>query len=608
MSPRAHGLRLSLLEVVDLSHHPDLVSWARKNNVPLRESLPDSAGLAACRLAITAGCLPEDLSALHALLPDKVPVLGPESRPLLTGLRKLIQENQALATDSRRLKETRLRLNQFVETAPLAIYIKDNKLRYRRMNRHALHVLGLHEEDVVGKTDHTLYPGRSARWLQNVELETLRTGETLHASGVLPVLDAEMHVQVTLFPIIENGVTEGLYGLVEDTTELYESEQKLHEVDEQLNETQKYLREVLENSRDIIFLTDPSGTILSFNSGAEKALGWERDEVVGMPAANLCELPGRFDAMFQETLKDGHASRYETEFRAKDGHTIICNTSLTLIEGPDGAPLEVVGLCRDITNRLQLKNDLIRSERLAAVGQMASGVAHEINNPLAVIDTIAGLVEETLSDEGERLEPETREILTRAMARLHHQVKRCTRITHSLLGFVRKEHTGMVMVDLEKLLEECLDVVGTEIRRSGTQIRKLYQPHIAPFKSDPMLLQQVFVNLFKNALDAVGEVPDRSGTLEITTHQDGDRIIISVEDNGVGIPEEDQEKIFNLFHTTKPAGKGTGLGLSIVNDILHRLGGSIRVASVPGKWTRFLVQLPLQAPETLLPDPTSKEL
>ncbi len=312
--------------------------------------------------------------------------------------------------------------------------------------------------------------------------------------------------------------------------------------------------------------------------------------------------------MFQETLKDGHASRYETEFRAKDGHTIICNTSLTLIEGPDGAPLEVVGLCRDITNRLQLKNDLIRSERLAAVGQMASGVAHEINNPLAVIDTIAGLVEETLSDEGERLEPETREILTRAMARLHHQVKRCTRITHSLLGFVRKEHTGMVMVDLEKLLEECLDVVGTEIRRSGTQIRKLYQPHIVPFKSDPMLLQQVFVNLFKNALDAVGEVPDRPGTLEITTHQDGDRIIISVEDNGVGIPEEDQEKIFNLFHTTKPAGKGTGLGLSIVHDILHRLGGSIRVASVPGKWTRFLVQLPLQAPETLLPDPTSKEL
>ena len=469
-------------------------------------------------------------------------------------------------------------------------------------------MLGLKEEDVVGKTDHTLYPGRSARWLQNVEIETLRTGKTLHASGILPVLDTEMHVQVTLFPIIEDGETEGLYGLVEDTTELFESEQKLHQVDEQLNETQKYLREVLENSRDIIFLTDPTGTILSFNSGAEKALGWERDEVVGTPAHNLCGLPGRFEHLFQEALNDGHSSRYEAEFLNKDGRTIVCNTSLTLIEGPDGTPLEMVCLCRDITNRLQLKNDLIRSERLAAVGQMASGVAHEINNPLAVIDTIAGLVEETLVDEGDALTPETREILAKAMDRLHHQVKRCTRITHSLLGFVRKEHTGMAMIDLEMLLDECLDVVGTEIRRSGTQIRKLYQPRIPEFKSDPMLLQQVFVNLFKNAIDAMEEMPGRGGTMEITTHLDGKRIIISIEDNGVGIPETDQEKIFNLFHTTKPAGKGTGLGLSIVHDILHRLGGNIRVASVPGKWSRFLVELPLIAPETLLPDPSSMNL
>ncbi len=123
-----------------------------------------------------------------------------------------------------------------------------------------------------------------------------------------------------------------------------------------------------------------------------------------------------------------------------------------------------------------------------------------------------------------------------------------------------------------------------------------------------MLLQQVFVNLFKNALDAVEEVPSRSGTIEITTHHDGDRIIVSVEDNGIGIPDADQEKIFNLFHTTKPAGKGTGLGLSIVHDILHRLGGNIRVASVPGKWSRFLVELPIQAPETLLPDPSSMDL
>ena len=611
LAQRSGLLKLEVVAVLDLSPGPDAeaAAAARALAVPLvlrrLEDLPADAGF---HLVLDRSEDPAVSRRLRQMLPPGVPVLGPEFGPLLNGLDRLLDENRALAQDSRRLKETRLRLNQFVETAPLAIYIKDNDLRYRRINRHALHVLGLKEEDVVGRTDHTLYPGRGARWLKDVELETLRTGMTLHATGVLPVLGQDMHVQVTLFPIIENGETEGLYGLVEDTTELYESEQKLHEVDEQLNETQKYLREVLDNSRDIIFLTDPQGLILSFNSGAEKALGWERDEVLGTPAHTLCELPGRFEHLFQEALREGHASRFEAEFRSKDGRAVICNTSLTLIDGPDGEPLEMVCLCRDITTRLQLKNDLIRSERLAAVGQMASGVAHEINNPLAVIDTIAGLVEETLRDEGGALAPATLEIMTRAMARLHHQVKRCTHITHSLLGFVRTEHAGMALIEVEKLLQECLDVLGTEIRRSGTEIRKVYQPGIPPFKSDPMMLQQVFVNLFKNALDAIEEVPGRPGVVEVVTHHDGARIIVSIEDNGVGIPERDQEKIFNLFHTTKPAGKGTGLGLSIVHDILHRLGGKIRVASVPGKWSRFLVELPLEAPETLLPDPTIMEL
>ena len=608
---RAGILRLEIVALLDLSPALETAAVSKARGLGLSfigRQCEDLANSPALDLVLDWTDDPDTPDLLRPHLPAAVPVLGAAQTGLLQGLEKLMEENRALAQDSRRLKETRLRLNQFVETAPLAIYVKDNQLRYKRMNRHALHVLGLREEDIEGKTDHTLFPGRSARWLQNVEQETLQSGKTLHATGTLPVTGTDMHVQVTLFPIIENGETEGLYGLIEDTTELYESEQKLHEVDEQLNETQKYLREVLENSRDIIILTDPEGRILSFNSGAEKTLGWDRDEVVGTPAHKLCNLPGEFDKLFQEALKDGHASRYEAEFLNKDGSHIICNTSLTLIDGPDGSPLEMVCLCRDITQRLQLKNDLIRSERLAAVGEMASGVAHEINNPLAVIDTIAGLVEETLEDEGQSLAPETQEILTKAMTRLHHQVKRCTRITHSLLGFVRKEHTGMAMVNLEKMLDECLDVLGTEIRRTGTTVRRLYQLDIADFKSDPMLLQQVFVNLFKNALDAIQEVPDRPGVLEVTTHLDGERIIISIEDNGVGIAEKDQEKIFNLFHTTKAAGKGTGLGLSIVHDILHRLGGHIRVASVPGKWSRFLVELPTQAPDELLPDPTTMHL
>lgn len=605
----SNHLRLQILAVIDLSPQGDssALDHARALDIPIVSSNLEDLGRltdhAPAGVVIVPGGFPP-AETVSEFVPQGYALWGAEALPLFEGTIQLLDNNRALRADSRRLKETRLRLNQFVETAPLAIYIKDNDLRYRKMNNHAQHLLALKEAQILGKRDRALYPDGGARWLQRVEQETLKTRQTLHASGVLPVQGQEMHVHITLFPIIENRKVEGLYGLIEDTTELFESEQKLHLVDEQLNETQKYLREVLENSRDIIFLTDPEGNVLSFNSGAEQALGYSRDEMVGTPAHRLCAQPGQFSKLFEETLRDGHATEYEADFQTKEMEQLVCNMSLTLIEGPDGKPLEVVCLCRDITTRLRLKGDLIRSERLAAVGQMASGVAHEINNPLAVIDTIAGLVEETLQDEGEALMPETRQILAKAMERLHHQVKRVTTITHSLLGFVRNAQMGMAKVDIAELLEECITVLGTEIRRSRTEIKRIYSDELPMFVSDPLLLEQVFVNLIQNALDAMEEAPDRPGVLEIMTGLDSQHVHIIFQDNGVGIPKTDQEKIFNLFHTTKPAGKGTGLGLSIVHDILYRLGGTIRVSSEPGKWTRFVVEIPLTPPETLRPDPT----
>ena len=604
--PRPGSLRLGAVVERDGNPTSPALEFARALGVPLVTT--DLADLAdGCRPNLVL-VLTDDrdlVAAVRDLIPPGTPLLEGDSRSMLATLHAFVAENRALQADSHRLKETRLRLNQFVETAPLAIYIKDTDLRYRRVNSHAMQLLGLKEHEIAGRTDHTIYPDGGARWLQKVERETLATRETLHATGVLPVQGRDLHVQITLFPVIENGEVEGLYGLVEDATDLYVSEQKLHEVDEQLTETQSYLREVLENSRDMIFLTDPTGILLSFNSGAENALGYSRDELVGTPAHRLCSMPGNFERMFSMALREGHAASYEVEFRSKDLRPVVCNISLTLIESPDGKPLEVVCICRDITTRLRLKEDLIRSERLAAVGQMASGVAHEINNPLAVIDTIAGLVEETLADDGAELAAETKEILARAMERLHHQVKRCTAITHSLLGFVRKTQTGIVEVDLTELLEESLELLGTELRRSRIRVDRHFTADLPPFRSDPMLLQQVFVNLIKNAADAMEDLTDREPRIEIVTSRDAEYLIVSVEDNGVGIPDQDRERIFDLFHTTKPVGKGTGLGLSIVHDILYRLGGTIRVASEPGKWARFVVSLPLEPPKAPRPDPSS---
>ncbi|MFT7699555.1 MAG: PAS domain S-box-containing protein, partial [Candidatus Krumholzibacteriia bacterium] len=562
LATRSNSLRLNIVAVIDLS--PDLVSEARDHaqsiGIPLiTNQLDDLHQLEDLNLIVATKGVDEALVKMRASFADNVAVMGPEIHEVIEGLVRLVDANQLLRADSRRLKEARLRLNLFTDTAPLAIYVKDTDLRYLKMNAHALKMLGIKEEEVLGKRDRTIYPDRSARWLQKVEQETLRHRKTFHASGILPIQGQDMHVHVTLFPIIENGKIDGLYGLIEDTTELYESERKFHRVDEQLNETQKYLREVLENSRDIIFLTDPMGNMLSFNSGAETVLAYNRDQMIGTPAKRLFSNPSVFNKLFEEALRDGHAQTYETEFLTSNNDAVVVNISLTRIEGPDGTPLELVCICRDITTRLRLKEDLIRSERLAAVGQMASGVAHEINNPLAVIDTIAGMVEETLVEEGDSLEPETKKVLAQAMERLHHQVARVTTITHSLLGFVRTSNSGMTEVNIVALLEECLAVLGTEIRRSQTDVRTMFAQELPRFVSDPLLLEQVFVNLISNAIDAISEAPGRRGVLEILVTRDEDRLRITFQDNGVGIAKEDLEKIFNLFHTTKPAGKGTGL-------------------------------------------------
>ncbi|MCP4574593.1 MAG: PAS domain-containing protein [bacterium] len=607
--PRFWSLRLVAVIVSDGDPDGTVLSRARELGVAVVSTdVRDLQGTPPLGLVIVLSEDVELIRAVKAQVPEGTPRMAGATDEMLTVVSQMARKSHALRADSHRLKETHLRLNQFVETAPLAIYLKDRDLRYKRVNSHALHMLGIREGEILGATDHAIYAKGGARWLQNVERETLNTRETVHASGVLPVQGREIHVQVTLFPVVEDGDVAGLYGLMEDTTDLFVSAQKLHEVDEQLTETQSYLREVLENSRDIILLTDPRGHLLSFNSGAEQSLGYERDDVVGSPAHDLCAQPQAFDDLFAEALLEGHANAYEVEFRNKNTQPVLCNISLTLIESPDGRPLEVVCLCRDITTRLRLKDDLIRSERLAAVGQMASGVAHEINNPLAVIGTIAGLVEEILADEGDRLFPGTHEILDKAMERLHYQVARCQSITHSLLGFVRKTQSGMVEMDLTELLEECLNVLGSEIRGADVKVERHFSTDLPRFRSDPMALQQVFVNLVNNAVDAVQAVPGRASVIEINTARDGDKISVTVEDNGVGIPAGDRERIFDLFHTTKPVGKGTGLGLSIVHDILYRLGGTVRVTSESGEWTRFIVTLPLEPPEEPLPAPSSPSI
>ncbi len=495
-----------------------------------------------------------------------------------------------------RLKVTRERLDQFIDTAPLLIYMTDVNHRIRVANSFTLKTLGLDERDMVGQTMRSILPEPAAVEMHEAERRVLKTGQIARHKGTMDLAGEDMHYRATLFPVHVDDEVVGLFNLIEDTTELAESERKLAQRNVELSETRQLLRGVLDQSRDLIFLTDTDGLLTSFNKGAERALGYTADEVVGRPVADLSHQAADFRELFAQTLDEGHAESYELPFLRQDGETILCNVSLTTIGESMRPHQEIIGICRDITRRRRLQDDLVRSDRLAAIGKMAAGVAHEINNPLAVMESIAGVLSDTLEEEGESLHPSSRDMLEKAATKLRHQVKRCSSITHGLLGFTRKSESGRVPVDVNALVDECLDLLMPEIRNAGVVIQRDYVSDLQRISTDPTLLQQVMINLLKNACDAIEEKSRRGGFITLTTKQDEDGVTIAVRDNGVGIPAEALDKIFDLFQTSKPVGKGTGLGLAIVHDITGRLGGDIRVESEFGEWTSFTLWLPVAVP------------
>jgi len=242
-----------------------------------------------------------------------------------------------------------------------------------------------------------------------------------------------------------------------------------------------------------------------------------------------------------------------------------------------------------------LNNQIMEASKLAAIGELSAGVAHEINNPLAIILTEKQIVADMIG-ETRRLEKGFKERLENALAQITTQVKRCKRITQNLLRFSRRTTSVIETMDLNAFIEEVIELMEREARTSG--IRLLFDPgeSMPPLVTDPSQLQQVFLNLITNAMDAHDGKP--YGTISISTRHDPlrDGVVVKFADTGTGIPADKITRIFDPFFTTKPVGKGTGLGLSISYGIIKRLGGEISVESEVGQGTEFTISLPLSAP------------
>ena len=245
-----------------------------------------------------------------------------------------------------------------------------------------------------------------------------------------------------------------------------------------------------------------------------------------------------------------------------------------------------------------LNKQLMQAGKLASVGELSAGVAHEINNPLAIILTERQILLD-MTDQTEELDQGFREQLLDSLAQVDGQVQRCKRITHNLLRFSRRTKSVIETVDLNSFISEVVELMEREAKTSGIKFFSEMEEDLPPLLSDPSQLQQVFLNLITNAIDA--HDGKSYGSIKIITMSDRQKngVNIIFSDTGMGISPENLDKIFDPFFTTKPVGKGTGLGLSICYSIIKRLGGDIAVKSEKGKGTEFILSLPFSLPPRL---------
>ncbi len=237
----------------------------------------------------------------------------------------------------------------------------------------------------------------------------------------------------------------------------------------------------------------------------------------------------------------------------------------------------------------ELNRQLVHAAKLATVGELAAGIAHEVNNPLAIVAEKAGLVKDLLDPRFDRTA--TPEELRGHLGTIEKSVYRATSITRRLLGFVRQADVRLVERDLHGLVDELLDgLLKGKLTTGGVQLARDYDPALGAVVTDPNQLRQVLLNLLQNAVDAVAG----AGTITVRTRRQGDRFLLEVADTGTGMSDDQLEQVFMPFFTTKEPGKGTGLGLSVSYGIIEGLGGHLGVRSQEGEGSVFTIELPIR--------------
>jgi len=348
---------------------------------------------------------------------------------------------------------------------------------------------------------------------------------------------------------------------------------------------------LLSSTRLVLFGVDGQERFTAVSAGWERILGYSAAELLERSVRDFLQEAEAWDGFWQ-TLQKGDEPAASLTFVSKDGRSVLCEVAAAPWLGSDKRLLGYAVFARDVSDWEKFQNDLVRVDRLAEMGRMSAGVVHDLKNPLSIIDQAAGWAEAIVED-AEALGEDNRSELRQALQEIGQQTKRCRRITNQILDFVREAKPKKVDFDIKAFLRETVRYLQPEISTWPIEVACTFEES-SPLlvRTDSRLLQQVFVNLLSNAIDAVKEKEQEAGRIALSLDVVKDDVLVTIADNGPGMPEDVQEKAFDLFYTTKPEGEGTGLGLPICRSIMRRLGGELHLESCPGFGTTFTVRIP----------------
>ena len=483
------------------------------------------------------------------------------------------------------LEQSRLQYQRLFESVPCYITVQDAQFRLVAHN-------AMFERDFghsIGRHCYDAYKGRQTKCPNCAVEKSFQDGQVHSAEEKVLGADGSQRYFLNLTTPITDRKGE-ITAVMEMATDITD----IRRLEEELKRSEEKYRLFFNNDPNPIFVFDAGDLeILDANQRAAGEYFYEPGELIGTNFLDLAH-PGDRDKLLA-FIKGGEAFMPRLRLVKKDGQGFFA--SLRASYGEHMGHRAVIATTSDITQRLETEQQLVQAAKMATLGEMSAGVAHELNQPLSAIAAGSNFVSKVLRA-GRVPDVDT---LGQVVSELLAQVERTRRIITHLREFGRKHEISARPLDINEPINGVFTLLGQQLMVHDIQVSLELEPGLPRIMGDQNRLEQVFINLVMNARDAIEErrraEPGLAGRITVRSFLDGGRVAVDVSDNGPGIPQAQRDRIFEPFFTTKEVGKGTGLGLSISYGIVRDFSGSIEVSGGPGGGATFRLSFPTAAQE-----------